>query len=161
MKEIKFKCKDYHIIKIRTYASKYLLDKCEKNGDHLPKQHSQRAAIYYNFFQDFFEYLTKTTMHDWILNHFGDHMDCAYEELQDKFGILTSNAEEDRIFLIPKGQEDVFEWIKDNVGLPYKVVTVLKHIPFKFYHEIGNRRQLSEEWTKTHIHSKFKNDGKE
>ena len=156
----KFNCKDFYIIKIRIYASEYLLNKAHKNGENLPVQHRQRVGQYHDFLHEFFEHFTGIKMHDWILNHFGDHTDCAYEELQEKFGILQSDAESHKIFLIPKDREDILEWIKENVKLPYKIISRIR-VPFKFYADnygLGNKRQLSEEWTKKNVHSKFKNE---
>ena len=153
----KFNCKDYYIIKIRVYASKYLLDKSDNNNLPLPEQHSERAMQYHVFFWQLFEKYTGITQHVWRLKYFGDGQSCAYEELEERFGILQSDAESERIFLIPKGKEDIFEWIKDNVKLPYKVIKVLNHIPlsFRFNDHILVRstslRKISEEWTKENI----------
>ena len=62
----KFKCKDFYIIKIRVYASKYLLDKSDNNPNQpLPKQHHERAERYSEFFWDFFYHITKIDSEDW------------------------------------------------------------------------------------------------
>jgi len=152
----KFKCKDYHIIKIRYYASEYLLKKHFSDSDTtktcLPEQHRERAKRYTKFFWEFFYHVTGIESKDMYLKYSFDARDCAYDELQEKFGILQSDAESEVIFLIPKGKEEIFEWIKENVKLPYNVVSILKHIPFKFYHEVDTiRRKESEEFVKEHI----------
>lgn len=153
----KFNCKDYYIIKIRVYASKYLLDKSDKNNLPLPEQHSERAMQYHVFFWQLFEKFIGITQRDWRLKYFGDGLSCAYEELEERFGILQSDAEGERIFIIPKEHEEIFEWIKENVNLPYKVIKILKHIPlrFRFFdHKLvkgTSLRKISEEWTKANI----------
>jgi hypothetical protein len=151
-----FKCKDYYIIKVRIYASKYLLDKyhSDKNNRNkpYPKQHRDRAVQYTKFFWEFFTHVTGINDKDWYFKYMFNARECALEELQDKYGILTSDAEAERIFLIPKEKEDLFEWFKENVGLPYKVVSVLKYLPLSFRYsdnyDLGNLRQESEEFTK-------------
>lgn len=167
----KFKCKDYHIIKIKIYASKYLLDKYhnDKNNDKkpLPKQHWERAQQYTKFFWEFFTFVTKITSKEWHAKYFFDSKECAFEELQDKYGILNSDAEGERIFLIPKGREEIFEWLKENVRLPYTVVTILKHIPLSFLYSdnygLGNLREEAEEWNKKNVIDKYNlnKDGEE
>ena len=149
-----FKCTDYHIIKVRIYASKYLLAKHynddNNNNKPLPKQHWERAQQYTKFFWQFFTYVTGINNKDWYSKYMFDARECAFEELQDKYGILSSDAEAERIFLIPKGKEDILEWVKNNVELPYKIVSKIP-VPFKFYHDnfgLGNIRQEAEENTK-------------
>lgn len=163
-----FKSSDYYIIKIKIYASKYLLDKYyndeNKDNKSFPKQHWERAQQYTAFFWELFTHVTGIKPNDWHSKYFFDSRECAFEELQDKYGILSSDAESQRIFLIPKDRKDIFDWIKDNVKLPYNVVTVLKHIPFKFYHDnygLQNLRQESEEWNKKNVIDKYnlKKDG--
>ena len=152
-----FKCKNYHIIKIRYYASEYLLKKHyndpDHNKKHLPTQHMDRAKRYTEFFWEFFYHVTGIEKRDWHFKYSLESRECAYDELQEKFGILQSDAECEVILLIPKEKEEIFEWIKSNVNLPYKIVSVLKHIPFSFLYDNNNttRRQQSEEWTKEHI----------
>ena len=157
----KFKSKDYHIIYIRYYASKYLLKKWEKNSNEpLPKQHSERARKYHDFFWKFFTHLTGIESKDWYTKYNFESKECASEELQERFGILKTNGESEDAFLIPKGKEDIFEWIKDNAELPYRVVTRMRHIPFRFYRDdcglSDNIRKDSEEWSKEHGWVNFK-----
>jgi len=155
----KFKCKNFYIIKIRVYASKYLLDKSYNNPSHsLPEQHRERARRYTEFFWEFFNHITGIKSVDWYLKYSFQSKECACDELQEKFGILKSDAECEKIFYIPKENVELFEWIKENVKLPYKVVSVLRNIPLKFLYNDNyglntTRREESEEWTKIHIHS--------
>lgn len=166
----KFKCKDYHIIKVRIYASKYILDKFHKDKNNknkpYPKQHRDRAEQYTKFFWEFFTYVTGITAKEWRSKYFFDSRECALEELQDKHGILTSDASGERIFLIPKGKEEIFEWFKENVKLPYNVVSVLKYIPLAYLYSdnygLGNLREEAAEWNKKNITDKYLNkDGEE
>ena len=156
----KFKCKNYYIIKIRYYASKYLLDKYYNDPNHnekpLPKQHHERAKIYTYFFWKFFNHVTGIEDKDWYLKYSFESRECAKDELQDKFGILQSDAESEMIFLIPKDKEEIFKWVKENVNLPYKIVSVLKYIPLSFLYSDNyglhpTRRKESEEWSKIHL----------
>lgn len=152
----KFKCKDYHIIKIRFYASKYLLDKFHKDKQNhskpYPRQHRERAQQYNKFFWEFINYVTNTPTRDWYQEYGFMSRECALEELQEKFGILTSDGGGERVFLIPKGREDIFEWIKENVGLPYKVVSVLRYIPLAYLYSdnygLGNERERAINYLK-------------
>jgi len=151
-----FNSTDYNIIYIRYYASKYLLKKWEINSNQpLPNQHHERVRRYIEFFWEFFTHLTGIEGKEWRLKYSFEPKECAVEELQERFGILITHGENENAFLIPKGKEDIFEWIKDNVKLPYRIVTKMKHIPFIFYRDncglSDRKRKDSEEWTKTII----------
>lgn len=162
----KFKSKDYHIIYIRYYANKYLLKKYYDNPNHTnlpyPKQQYERAEQYNKFIWELFTHLTGISHYDWGIKYSYMTRECAFDELGERFGILNSDAEGALILLIPKGKEEIFEWIKDNVKLPYKVVTILKHIPLSFLYDENPglntwRRKESEEWSKEHGWGKYLN----
>ncbi len=74
---------------------------------------------------------------------------------------LITHGESENSFLIPKGKEDIFEWIKDNVKLPYRIISKMRHIPFRFYRDdcglSDMKRKDSEEWTKK-IQEKYTNN---
>lgn len=66
-------------------------------------------------------------MKDWLWKYKYQGIECAYEELKERFGILEADFEVEKMFLIPKGREDI-------------------RVPFKFYRdELDASESLREE----------------
>lgn len=150
-----FKCKDYFIIKHRCYADARLLKKWEgKPG--LPKQHSERARDHNNYLWELISFITKKTQDDWFYEYIFDTRECAFEELEEKYGIFFSGGEGWSTLMIPKKHDEIIEWIKTNkTKVPSKVVSKLKYIPFYLVHkekDLNFKRKTSLEST-----IKFKN----
>jgi hypothetical protein len=116
------KCKDYFIIKLRTYADAKLLQLYRGSGS-LPAQHHDRAKAYNDFWWKFVEEVTKKDMKFWHREYFLDATDCVKDDLREKFGILINNGEGWTTLLIPKNMPNLMTWVESNTQLPMKLVT--------------------------------------
>ncbi len=144
------KCKDYYIVKLRTYADESLLKKCRGDNDPLPAQHHQRAKQYVKFLWEFIEYLTGTPSSDFHLRYFMSSRDCALEQIAEDFGIIFSDGEGWNTIFIPKTNDMAYNYVIDNCGLPYKVVKktsidYLKHRPVDMYRKISKKYEHSRQ----------------
>jgi len=137
---------DYNIIKVRYYASDYLLKKWHDGGEQ-PRQHWDRALHINKLFWDFVKLITgkehEYFMYKWML----DTKDCVIEYLFENYNIIIDNKEKYYFFFLPKSMEKEFEWIQKNSKAPYKI---LKRKSVEHYSRcITNwRREDSEKFTK-------------
>ncbi len=109
------KTKDYHILKLRYFAERYLLDKWH-NGDTHPKQHWDRAVNHNEFKDKLIEKLSGMSKRQWN-NKYADTFrnEVINEYLEFEHGIYSGNFREGYWYLfIPKTKSDVFKWVKDN-----------------------------------------------
>jgi len=133
----RIKCNDYYIIKICYYADKYLThrfddkyyDKVSKDPVVI-KQHWERAGLYHDFKSKYIEHLTGKPIKDWLFDYMYEPYECAFEDIYEKYGIISAVCTEGwYYYYIPKTLPDIFEWVKDNLVSPYKVVSKTKWIP--------------------------------
>lgn len=120
------KTSDYNIISINYYASNYLMKKYygAKDGNgHLPTQHHERSKLYNYFKWEFIEKITGLNHGDWYQNYMFETDECAYDYIQETTGIIVQRGHEGWIkYFIPKSEPELFDWIKLNVNLPYKIM---------------------------------------
>lgn len=117
----KIKCKDYFIIKIRYYADDRLLKK--HSGEQLPKQHYDRAKLYVDCKIKFIEKVLKIEYKELVLKYFLYSFDCAFEQMEEEYGIIFLDGEGWATFMVPKKHIKIIKWLKNNILLPYKVIS--------------------------------------
>lgn len=118
------KAKDFYIIRLRIYASPYLLKKhYASTTEGLPKQHHERIKTYIDFNWKFVEKITGKPMSWWYSEYMMNTVDCAKEHIADKEGIFFSDREAYKYYLIPKIRKDLYDWFLENVpaSLPCEV----------------------------------------
>ena len=133
--------KDYFIIRVRYYASEYLMKKQHEQGSH-PKQQWERAEQINKLYWDFITFVTKKEHEWWLLEYPHWAKECAIEEMEDNFGIVISDREGNYVFLIPKRHTHIIDWFKTNIDkykLPNKILTKLQGISF-----IGSRHSYMD-----------------
>lgn len=119
------KSKDYIIFKIRYYADGINVRKGvfgDKEDEMQRKQHWYRANEYIKFFWSMFEKVTNIDHTYYSKKYFLSSMECAVEELFEKYDILIPDAEEYYYWFIPKKEHVFIEWIHNNCTLPFKIV---------------------------------------
>jgi len=140
------KSKDYYIIKIRYYANDSVLKRWD-HKDVAPKQHIERA----NMFNDFIWKLAKKVSNKdsmwWHMTYLYDSQACLFEYLEEEFGILKKDCEGDFKLFIPKSNEELFLWCKENIKNPYKILTK-SNMNFYRNDDLKFHRNLSLEFTK-------------
>ena len=78
-----------------------------------------------------------------------ESMDSAYEEMDDKYGILTVRFGDWDTFLIPKDNPELFEWLKENTPLKYRIV---KKTYLGWFHDASiGIRDRARDFTKRQI----------
>lgn len=117
------KLNEYYIIKLRTSASDYHMDKWwkEKCMDSY-KIFISACEKHQKFFWKFFEYLTNIPQGKMMLNYAGGQ-ECAVEILEAEHDIVLAPNSSDGWFyyLIPKTNKELIQWIHDNKGdIPFK-----------------------------------------
>lgn len=151
----RIKCKDYFIIKIRVYADEKILDEWHKgNTVGVPKQHTERSKAHSEFFWQLVEKVTNKERKYWFLEYGLDAREAMTEELADTYDIQILGRESERTFMIPKTSPEIFEWVKNNVTNPSKVLkkTLLGFWAYKKpqtnFREVGrqNNKGLREKY---------------
>lgn len=124
----KYRCKDFHILKIRSYADKSMM-KFYHNENHpryteACKQHWERAQSYTKFKWLFINEVTQLKNDRYWYEHYGFFADeCALEYIQEKYGVIVERGEGWVTYMIPKKKTELFEWCKENLpNNPYKVM---------------------------------------
>ena len=149
------KCKDYNIIKIRYYASDYLLKKWHATDGRMPKQHWDRAEACVALFWNIFEHVTTIKRLDWLDEYRFDARNCAQDELEEKYGIRIHNTEGSYVFFIPKSNPEIFQYIKNNCTLPYKVLTRARLGAFSYIRDLTWRRKEAKKFALKHLHNQI------
>jgi hypothetical protein len=128
------KCKDFFIIKVRTYADEKVLNKFHKTPGHeelpYPKQHYERAVDHNKFYWKFIEKVTGKGNVFWFREYMFGTKECVEDEIKESHGIIILDGEGWCTYLIPIKHVELIEWFKTNVFLPTKV---LKKIRSMFY----------------------------
>lgn len=139
-------CKDYYIIKMRYYADKKLLDKYWEDNHTIPPQHYERCADYMDFrWLLVNEICGKDSMY-WHTHYMIDSVECAKEYICEKYNIYFKTDDGDEILFIPKSNEKIFEWVKDNIpsNIPNKILKKTRN----YFNNSKNRvREHSREFT--------------
>ncbi len=88
MERESIKCKDYIIIKIRTYADGINIRKIEEHKG--VDEQWERAKNYNKFFWDFVKKITGKKPIWFYETYMLNALDCTKEEMQDDFGIIIA-----------------------------------------------------------------------
>jgi len=115
------KCKDYNIIKIRTYCDN--IKKFHQNDYDTMQEHRERAYYFNHFLWELAEKLSGKDSDWWHNTYMFSARECFFEYLVYDENISTSYTDGWYTFYIPKEKDELFQWIKDNLKNPYKVVT--------------------------------------
>ena len=115
-------CKDYFIMKIRTYADKHVLDKWHKTNGPTPQQHRDRAMSIYNFTCALIEHVTHDPYDTFMLLSHLDSDECIRELLYEKSGVLVRYGEAVRTYMIPNNQTELIDWFKAHAPQPNWIV---------------------------------------
>lgn len=113
--------RNYYLISIRVYPSDYFLKLFQKND---LKGHNAFKKIikeYTNFFKLLYENIVKKD-HDKQYEIYFNAREVMTEELREICGLNIMEAENNRIFCIPKNRKDVFDFIINNCILKYKIL---------------------------------------
>ena len=131
------KCKDYFLIKVKFYDYKTKVNRMEK---------AQKAS---EFKWKLIEHVTGHTNKWWIWTPMMSALECAFEEMDDKYGLLTTRLGEYTTFLVPKDNPELAEWIQENCDFEYKV---LKKTYLGWFHDATTwQRDRAREFTKEQI----------
>ena len=106
------KCKDYYIVKVKSNI--YVKDDNVGN--------MERAKAFNYFRWSVAVYVTGKDRSWWNWTHMMDSLECAYEEMDEKHGVLTIEHSKHLTFLIPKDNTELFEWLKEECSFDYKVL---------------------------------------
>lgn len=124
------KCEDYFIIKVRYYASDYILKKWRYNNDHTPKQHWERAVASGELFWALSEYVTGKSQEQYGNEYFLDLKHWAQEDLKEVHGIFIDEGGKCFNYMIPKNKVNVYNWLinylKETDKLPFKEVKKIR-----------------------------------
>ena len=122
---------EYYIIKLRTYASEYHMNKWSKDKNMKSyKLFIAACEKHHKFFWNFFEYLTNVPRAKMQLNYAGS-IECAVELLEAEHDVVLSPNSSDGWFhyLIPKTNKELIQWIHDNKGdIPFKELKSMRII---------------------------------
>lgn len=119
---INLSAKNYHILKVRYYADKKLLDAWH-DGAPVPRQHRQRAEFHWKFFWGLVEKVTAKKQDFWYDTYLFFTVECAEEELGEDYGIFCFNVSDGhKTYYIPKKYTEIIKWTNDNVNLPFKIL---------------------------------------
>lgn len=138
------KCKDYFIIKVKFYDYKNKSAKLQwENAQEVNK-----------FEWKLLEHVTGQTQTWWIWTHMMSAQECAYEEMDDKHGLLTRGSEDYKTFLVPKDKPELAEWIQKNCPFKYKV---LQKTRLGWFHDSTTwKREDARKFTKEQIAGNLK-----
>jgi hypothetical protein len=138
------KCKDYFIIKVKfrdnkNKSNKFQWENAKKVGD---------------FKWKLIEHVTGQTHTWWIWTHMMSSIECAFEEMDDKHGLLTLETGGYVTFLVPKNKPELAEWIQENCPFEYKV---LKKTWLGWFHDATTwQRDRARDFTKRQIEGTLK-----
>jgi hypothetical protein len=134
------KCTDYNIIRVRYYADEYRLKKYGLDDKKTLLQHRDRARDANDFIWKLAEKLSGKDSMWWHMTYMFSASECFEEYLEFDEKILVSHQEGWKTYYIPKEREDVFQWFKDNLINPYKVVkkTYITYLSYRVGDENNN-----------------------
>ena len=120
-------CKDYHIVKVRYYASPYYLKQFHEGKIKGVKKHSEAASKHSEFYWSFIEKATGKS-DDYFYKEFCfGARECATEEINETHGMIILFGEGWVTYLIPKDKnQDLFNWMISELEsrkIPNKIVT--------------------------------------
>jgi len=135
--------KDYNIIKLRYYTSKYYLKKFHENDTIAIKKQFEAAKKHLDFFWKFVEFLNNKTIENYVKDYgVSAAAECAVEEINETHGIIRVDNEGWYTYLVPKDKPEIYEWIKNNIdGIPYKELKNVR-ILWYFYKPSTRKRDL-------------------
>ena len=125
MKQIQ--CKDYHIFKVRYYASPYYLKQFHERKSKGIKKHHEAAQKHHDFYWAFIEKATGKNSDHFFKEFSLGARECATEEINETHGIVILFGEGWVTYLIPKDKNsDLFDWMNlelESRKIPNKIVS--------------------------------------
>lgn len=115
------KCKDYAIFRVNYYADRDKSGVINITDTKVLRQHHERVKTFHDFCWKLIEKLTGKPMSFWIYE-FAMHetRSCALEYIWEHHGIMTADQTDGiMLFMVPKEQTELIEWIKSNVKNPF------------------------------------------
>jgi hypothetical protein len=134
---------NYHIFKIRYFASDYLLKKWH-NGGKQPKQHWERAKQITEFKWKFVEKVTGISQTEWLYNYQSHTIECAMDYVMENndIHVLLNNSKFIYI-LIPKEDEELYQWMVNTIENPYELI---RRMQFDYFSDMDIKWR--REWSK-------------
>lgn len=120
-------CKDYHIVKVRYYASPYYLKQFHEGKSKAVKKHHEAAAKHSEFYWSFIERASGKNSDHFFKEFCLGARECATEEINETQGIIILFGEGWVTYLIPKDKNsELFDWVKSEIKsreIPSKIVS--------------------------------------
>jgi len=141
---------NYNIIRVRYYASDYLLKKWHDGGQQ-PMQHWDRAKNINELFWNFVKLVTGKTHKYFLFKWMFETKDCVIDYLYENYDIIIDRGEKYYYFILPKTMEKEFKWVQDNSNAPYEIMKRKNLESYKRFFtptQIKIRRDHSEKFTK-------------
>jgi hypothetical protein len=148
--------KEYIIIKVRYYASPYLLKKYRVDGV-IPKQQYLRAKASNELFWNLVQKALYKSSVDYFKAYYNLGSDCAQDDLYEELKIARFDTESSYVYLIPKHKPDIAGFLINEANRLKLPVKVLKKIKGSFYHwkKVTPEDRMKAHWkaqTLNHLH---------
>lgn len=127
-----FNSKEHHIVRVRAWADKKLLDQHFNSPDKypFPISHNTRLQKHIEFCYAFLKYLSGKDRNYWFLKYNSDTILCAFYDLRETSDVMyfkdnVGGLDGWDTFVISKHRPDIYEWFLNNCRSPKRFLKIL------------------------------------